>query len=235
MPVICTRPPPISSRMTGDVMASATPFSISRMAMRLPTFSRVTSLKMRAPLPSRLMWTAAWPLVLSKPGEASVIESPVSTTSFFTAIFPPSRLDTMSSPNGACPCWMAVGSACSSTMRISSVAVRPRMSFALAVSCTPGSCTTTRLAPCCWMTGSATPSSLTRFLSVVMFCCRANSCTWVSACGFRRAVSVKPSAWSSVVKARSVNVVPSLLRAASRWSRVAKCTVTALPSRLMRP
>ena len=35
--------------------------------------------------------------------------------------------------------------------------MRPRMSFALAVSCTPGSCTTMRSAPCCWMIGSATP------------------------------------------------------------------------------
>ena len=55
-------------------------------------------------------------------------------------------------------------------MRISSVAVRPRMSFARAVSCTPGSCTTTRSAPCCWMIGSATPSSLTRLRRIVMFC-----------------------------------------------------------------
>ena len=61
-------------------------------------------------------------------------------------------------------------------MRTSSVAVRPRMSFAFAVSCTPGSCTTMRSAPCCWMIGSATPSSLTRLRSVVMFCCSAKSC-----------------------------------------------------------
>ena len=56
-------------------------------------------------------------------------------------------------------------------MRISSDAVRPRMSLARAVSCTPGSCTTTRSAPCCWMIGSATPSSLTRLRRIWMFCC----------------------------------------------------------------
>jgi hypothetical protein len=41
--------------------------------MRLPTFSRVTFLKMRAPRPSRLMCTAAWLDWLSKPGWASVM------------------------------------------------------------------------------------------------------------------------------------------------------------------
>ncbi len=51
-PEICTRPPPISLRMTGAVTTSPLPFSNSRMAMRLPTLSRVTSLKMRAPLAS---------------------------------------------------------------------------------------------------------------------------------------------------------------------------------------
>ena len=57
-PLICTRPPPISSRITGAVMTSALPFSTSTIAMRLPTFSRVTSLKMRAPVPSRFTCTA---------------------------------------------------------------------------------------------------------------------------------------------------------------------------------
>ena len=65
-------------------------------------------------------------------------------------------------------------------MRISSVAVRPRMSFARAVSCTPGSCTTTRSAPCCWTIGSATPSSLTRLRRIVMFCWTAPS--WMRFC-----------------------------------------------------
>ncbi len=54
-------------------------------------------------------------------------------------------------------------------MRISRVAVRPSSSLALATSCTPGSCTTMRSLPCCWMTGSATPSSLMRLCRVLMF------------------------------------------------------------------
>jgi hypothetical protein len=48
--------------------------------MRLPTFSRVTSRKMRAPAESSVRWTAGslvWP---SKPGCASVRRSPVRTT-----------------------------------------------------------------------------------------------------------------------------------------------------------
>ena len=61
------------------------------------------------------------------------------------------------------------------------------MSLALAVSCTPGNCTTTRSAPCCWITGSATPSSLTRLCSVVMFCCSACSCTRARGLGLERA------------------------------------------------
>ena len=42
LPLICTRPPPISVRMTGAVTTSPLPFSKSTIAMRLPTFSRVT-------------------------------------------------------------------------------------------------------------------------------------------------------------------------------------------------
>ena len=84
-------------------------------------------------------------------------------------------------------------------MRTSSVAVRPMMSLALAVSCTPGSCTTTRSAPCCWITGSATPSSLTRLCSVVMFCLSACSCTARAAAGLSvpRSLKSPPSADSA--------------------------------------
>ena len=57
-PLICTRPPPISLRITGAVITSPLPFSTSRIAIRLPTFSRVTSRKMRAPVPSRVRCTA---------------------------------------------------------------------------------------------------------------------------------------------------------------------------------
>ena len=59
LPEICTRPPPISDRMTGAVTTSPLPFSMSRMAMRLPKFSRVISLKMRDPAESRFRCTAA--------------------------------------------------------------------------------------------------------------------------------------------------------------------------------
>ena len=54
------------------------------------------------------------------------------------------------------------------------------MSFARAVSCTPGSCTITRSEPCCWTIGSATPSSLTRLRRIVMFCSTAPS--WMRFC-----------------------------------------------------
>ena len=51
--------------------------------MRLPMLSRVTCLKIAAPALSRLMCTAAPPFS-SKPAWASLILSPVSSTSFFT-------------------------------------------------------------------------------------------------------------------------------------------------------
>ena len=72
-PEICTRPPPISSLITGAVMTSALPFSTSRMAMRFLTFSRVTCLKMRAPRPSRVTCTTEPPFCWSTPGPASVM------------------------------------------------------------------------------------------------------------------------------------------------------------------
>src|SRR5476649_2393188 len=73
----------------------------------------------------------------------------------------------------------------SSTMRNSSVAVRPMTALARATSCTPGSWTTMRSAPCCWMTGSDTPSSLTRLDSVAMFCLTAWSMISLVDVGFR--------------------------------------------------
>ena len=84
-PLICTRPPPISSRITGAVMTSALPFSTSTIAIRLPTLSRVSSLKMRAPVPSRLTCTAGSLMRPSKPGWASLMRSPVSTTCRLTS------------------------------------------------------------------------------------------------------------------------------------------------------
>ena len=99
-PLICTRPPPISSRITGAVMTSALPFSTSTIAIRLPTFSRVTSLKMRAPVPSRLTCTAGSLLRWSKPGCASLMRSPVSTTCRCTSSGAPLRSVKRSLPNG---------------------------------------------------------------------------------------------------------------------------------------
>jgi hypothetical protein len=55
-----------------------------------------------------------------------------------------SRKRSVPKGTGPAPLRACMASALSSTMRTSSVAVRPMMSLALAVSCTPGSCTTTR-------------------------------------------------------------------------------------------
>ncbi len=189
-PLICTRPPPISSRITGAVMTSDLPFSVSTIAIRLPTLSRVTSLKMRAPVPSRFTWTAGSLLRLSKPDCASLMRSPVSTTWRRTSSGVASRSCIRSLPSGKVPPRADSSAPASSlTMRISSVATRPMMSFARAVSCTPGSCTTTRSAPCCWMIGSATPSSFTRLRRIWMFCWTAPSCMRFCASGFRPAIS----------------------------------------------
>ena len=49
-----------------------------------------------------------------------------------------------------------------STMRKSSFAVLPIISFSREGSCRPGTCTRMRLAPWRWMMGSTRPSSLTR-------------------------------------------------------------------------
>jgi hypothetical protein len=75
-------------------------------------------------------------------------------------------------------------------MRSSSVAVRPMMSLARAVSCTPGSCTTTAVGALLLDHRLGTPRSLTRLCSVVMFCviaCPARA----SALGFRLPLSLK--------------------------------------------
>ena len=75
-------------------------------------------------------------------------------------------------PGGARPVDSASKACAASpcTKRYSSVAVAPRRSLTLPGSCTPGSSTTMRRSPCCWITGSATPNALTRLRSVVMFC-----------------------------------------------------------------
>ena len=90
-PLICTRPPPISVRITGAVTTSPLPFSNSRIAIRLPTFSRVTSRKIRAPVESSVRCTAGSWVWLSNPAWASVRRSPVSTTCFLTSSGAPCR------------------------------------------------------------------------------------------------------------------------------------------------
>ena len=207
-PLICTRPPPISSRMTGAVMTSALPFSTSTIAIRLPTLSRVSSLKIRAPLPSRFMCTAGSLLRWSKPGCASLMRSPVRTTCRLTSTFWPPRSTKRSLPNGTLPASAAsIAPGSSLTIRISSDAVRPRMSLARAVSCTPGSCTTTRSAPCCWMIGSATPSSLTRLRRIWMFCWTAPSWMRFCASGFSPAMRQQVAAGAVALAQRQVGVV----------------------------
>ena len=190
---------------------------------------------MRAPLASSVRLTVGSCVWLSKPGWASVRFSPVSTTCFLTMTDWPVRSGNRSDPNGTGPrpASAARASALSSTSRTSSVAVRPRMSLALAVSCTPGNCTTMRSIPCCWITGSDTPSSLIRLCSVVMFCFSAWSCTRRAASGLIVAVSRNSEPSGAVVTARSGNWSVSTF-----WMARAVCSSLALtwmvwPSRLM--
>ena len=90
-PEICTRPPPISERITGAVTTSPLPRSTSRIAMRRPMFSRVTSRKMRAPLASSVRCTAGSWVCESKPACASLRFSPVRMTCLRTRMGWPSR------------------------------------------------------------------------------------------------------------------------------------------------
>ena len=97
-------------------------------------------------------------------GWASVRRSPVSTTCFFTSSGRrrarcKARCRTVPG-RGHCgfPCAPGV----SSTMRISGSRCGRECPFGLGGVLHAGNCTTMRSAPCCWMTGSATPSSLIR-------------------------------------------------------------------------
>ena len=74
-----------------------------------------------------------------------------------------------------------------------------------------------RSKPCCWMTGSATPSSLIRLCSVVMFCLRAWSCTRRAASGFKLALSLTSSPCGLRVDTKSGN-----------WSRISDCAASAV-------
>ncbi|MNR34803.1 hypothetical protein D3C85_1526050 [compost metagenome] len=111
------------------------------------------------------------------------------------------------------------------------MAVRPSSSLALATSCTPGNCTTMRSAPCCWMTGSATPSSLMRLCRVLMFCFSAESCTRVTAAGFRAPSSNCLPFSSRSVNSRSGRRVRRVEMARSRSSVLAKVAAMPMPER----
>ena len=118
-------------------------------------------------------------------------------------------------------------------MRTSSVAVRPIRFLALAVSCTPGSCTTMRSAPCCWMMGSATPSSLMRLFRVLMFCLMESPCSLSWASGVSVATSLKSLPSGCAARANSGMLLASTLRTRSRVSASRKRMDRALPSRAM--
>src|SRR5471030_1954790 len=172
MPVIRNLLPNSLSMRGADSTSGLSFFSYSTMAMRLPTRSRVASRMRRPPSPFSSRLTAGcW--FWSKVAVALEMESPLSTTSLLTMTGTPLPTVSSSELYGTVAVSSVPGVMVSSTMRNSSVAVRPMTALARATSCTPGSWTTMRSAPCCWMTGSDTPSSLTRLDSVAMFCLTA--------------------------------------------------------------
>ena len=132
-------------------------------AMLRPTLLRVARFISSPPWPSRRMFTCGRPFS-SKLALASVTWSPVMITprSSGTGGRRGSRNSKVSVAD-----FRASGSA---ARRNSRLAVLPRIRLASAVSCTPGSSTTMRLAPWRCTSGSDTPSSLTRLRTVVRFC-----------------------------------------------------------------
>ncbi len=88
-----------------------------------------------------------------------------------------------------------------------------------------------RSAPCCWMIGSATPSSFTRLRRVWMFCCRASSCSFFTTSGLMEATidASSPATCSRIVRS-GISFWISL-SAAARWSASRKRTTTRSPSR----
>ncbi len=118
-----------------------------------------------------------------------------------------------------------------STRRTSRVAVRPMRSFARATSCTPGNCTTMRSAPCCWMTGSATASSLMRLFRVTMFCFSASSWKVLIACGVRVTTRVKSAPVRVSVSSSSGWPLAMTCFALSRISASRNWTCTTWPLR----
>ena len=118
-------------------------------------------------------------------------------------------------------------------MRISRVAVRPKISLAFAVSCTPGSCTTTRSAPCWAMMGSATPSSLMRLFKVLMFCFSAFSIALFSASGLSLPAKTSDSPSPSSCQSKSTRLSRKSASDLLRVSASRKLTRIDSASRLM--
>ncbi|MNS87809.1 hypothetical protein D3C72_1217640 [compost metagenome] len=182
--------------------------------MLRPTLLRVARVISSPPWPSRRMFTCGRPCS-SKLAWASVTWSPVMIRPRSTAAErPPSR-----NSNTSVVALEAPGSA---PKRNSRLAVLPRIRLASAVSCTPGSSTTMRLAPWRCTSGSATPSSLTRLRTVVRFCLIEYSrisatFAWVSA---RR--STASSLRSVVVRSKSLKFLRIRARACSRVASSAK-------------
>ena len=167
---------PNSPWIVAMVRTSPLPFSNKIIPIGLPIFSRVISCITRPPAASNEIFTAGrW--FWSKPALASVMRSPLKMTDFLNTPwrFSPKR-NTSIPGGGVSP--TAIVETIGSASLDSRVAVRPIMSFARAVSWTPGNCTTIRSAPCCWITGSLTASSFTRLLRVTIFCLTALS--WIS-------------------------------------------------------
>ena len=217
IPVIWKREPS-SDWIVATVSTSPRPRSNSTTAIGFFRFSRETSRIVRPAASLSWMPTAArW--FSSKVAWAPVSCSPEKMTCLRSTTGAPRPTLKSSLPKGTgpLPITAACASALGSTSRASSVAVRPRMSLAFAVSWTPGSCTTMRSAPCCWITGSATPSSLTRLCSVVMFCFSAVSRTSFSVCG-RKLTTSRRSPSSGAPITRPVRLFVSSVRARERVS-----------------
>ena len=195
--------------------------------MRLPTFSRVTSWKMRAPVPSRVTCTAG-SLVWLVEARLRVGEAVAGQHHLALDEQRLRRCARCSSslPNGTGPPRAASQRASALVVDHADLERRGAAEDVLgrAVSCTPGSCTTTRSAPCCWITGSATPSSLTRLRRVVMFCWTRRSWMRFCASGLSAPTSVQFAAVGSLLAHCEVRELRRRSRRAraSRVGRVAE-------------
>ena len=107
------------------------PFQTARWPCACQRFSRVMSLKMREPLASSTRFTVGLLRLAVKAGWASVRFFAGQDHLLFTITAWPLRSRYFSAPNGTGPRPVSAArlGALSSTMRTSSVAVRPRMSF----------------------------------------------------------------------------------------------------------